>query len=108
MRLAYFKKDIVAAGLVVVMVGMLAAAAGPTGTGGTLKASVTGSKPTTSVSVDRANKGDRLPPRSRTHVNSSLTTTPQTRPQRPPLGCEPAISSLAGPPRANIYQRCTA
>ena len=104
MRLAYFEKDIVAAGLVVVMVGILVATAGPSGSNSKLNASVTGSKPTTSVSVDRANKGDRLPPRSRTHVNSSLTTTPQ----RPPLGCEPAISSLADPLRANIYKRCTA
>ncbi len=99
MRLAYFKKDIVVAGLVIVTASMLAAATDPSGSGGTL---------TASVSVDRANKGDRLPPRSKTHVNSSLTTTRQARPQRPPLGCEPAISSLADPPRANIYKRCTA
>ncbi len=98
MRLAYFKKDIVVAGLVAVMASMLAAAAGPSGSG---------SKLTTTVSVDRANKGDRLPPRSKAHVNS-LTTTPQARPQRPPLGCEPAISSLTDPPRANIYKRCAA
>jgi len=99
MRLAYFKKDIVVAGLVVVMASIFAGAAGPSGSG---------SKLTAAVSVDRANKGDRLPPRSKTHVNSSLTTTPQARPQRPPLGCEPAISSLADPLRANIYKRCTA
>jgi hypothetical protein len=99
MHLAYVKKVILVAGLVVMAASMLAAAAGPSGTA---------SKLTASVSVDRANKGDRLPPRSKTHVNSSLTTTPQVRPQRPPLGCDPAISSLTDPPRANIYKRCTA
>jgi len=104
MRLAfgYFKKLIVAACLVCMTTGALAPMTAPNGSGG---------EQTASVSVDRTNKGDRLPyaSRSKTHVNSPfLATTPQVLPKRPPLGCDPAFSSVADPTQARIYRRCLA
>jgi hypothetical protein len=94
----YFKELIVAAYLVCMTAGALTPMTAPNGSGGEQIAS---------VSVDRTNKGDRLPYAlsSKTHVNSSLLTT---TPKRLPLGCDPAFSSLADPTRANIYKRCTA
>ncbi len=99
---AYFKEIIVIAGLAYVIAGILAVATTPVGARG---------EQAVSVSVDRINKGDRLPYalRSQPRVNSSLsTTTPQVPPKRPPLGCDPAFSSLADPTQAHIYKRCTA
>jgi len=94
----HFKKLIVFAGLVFMTAGALATVTAPNGRGG---------EQTASVSVDRTNKGDRLPYAlsSKTHVNSSLLTK---TPKRLPLGCDSAFSSLADPTRANIYKRCTA
>ena len=99
---AYFKSVIVVAGLVLVTAVVLFAMTAP---------NATGREPAASVSVDRANKGDRLPYASisKTHASPSLvTTTPQTLPQQRPLGCEATFSSLADPTRAHIYKRCMA
>jgi hypothetical protein len=95
---AHFKKLIVAAGLVFMTASAFATMTAPNTGGGQQAAS---------VSVDRANKGDRLPYAlsSKTHVNNSLLTT---TPKGLPLGCDPAFSSLADPKRAHIYKRCTA
>jgi len=96
MRVAFasFKEIIVIAGLAYVIAGILAVATTPVGAGG---------EQAVSVSVDRANKGDRL------HVSSPfLATTPQVSPKRPPLGCDAAFSSVADPAQARIYRRCLA
>ncbi len=98
---AHFKEIIFAAGLVFLTTNILAAVTVPSNTG----------SGATSVSVDRANKGDRLPyaSRSKTRLNSPfLATTPQVSPKRPPLGCDAAFSSVAGPARPRIYRRCLA
>jgi hypothetical protein len=94
----YFKEFVVAAYLVCMTAGALALMTAHNGSGG---------EQTASVSVDRTNKGDRLPYAlsSKTHVNSSLLTT---TPKQLPLGCDPAFGSLADPTRSNIYKRCTA
>ncbi len=97
---AYFKEIIVAAGLVFATAGVVAAVTAPGSARGEQAAF---------VSVDRANKGDRLPyaSTSQTHVNSSLLTpTPQAPPKRPPVGCDAAFSSVADPTQAHIYKRC--
>jgi hypothetical protein len=93
---AHFKKLIVSAGLVFMTAGALATVTAPNGSGGEHAAL---------VSVDRANKGDRLPDalRPKAHLNTSLLITTK----RLPLGCDPAFSSLADPTRAHIYMRCT-
>ncbi len=95
---AHFKKLITSAGLVFIATGALGTVTAPNGSGGEHAAL---------VSVDRANKGDRLSDalHPKAHVNSSL---PTTTPKRLPLGCDPAFSSLADPMRAQIYKRCTA
>jgi len=95
---AYFKGIIVVAGLVFVTAGVLFAMTA---------SNATGREPAASVSVDRANKGDRLSYASisKTHASPSLVTTP---PQQRPLGCDATFSSLADPMRAHIYKRCMA
>jgi hypothetical protein len=54
-------------------------------------------------SVNRANKGDRLPAPSKF---TSATTPLVTSMQRPPVGCDPAFSRAADPGRAHIFGRC--
>jgi hypothetical protein len=55
------------------------------------------------VSVNRTNKGDRLPLVSeRTSKASPVVTTLS----RPPVGCEPAFSRAADPKRSHIFGRC--
>jgi hypothetical protein len=55
------------------------------------------------VSVNRTNKGDRLPllP-DRTSKASPIVTTLS----RPPIGCESAFSLAADPKRSHIFGRC--
>jgi hypothetical protein len=59
------------------------------------------------VSVNRANKGDRL---SQAPAERLSHSTPSTEvvvpPKRVPLGCDPAFSPVADPARGNIYSRC--
>jgi hypothetical protein len=65
------------------------------------------SAPTSLVSVNRANKGDRLsqaPAERPSH--SSPSTEAVAPPKRVPLGCDPAFSPVADPSRGNIFKRC--
>jgi hypothetical protein len=59
------------------------------------------------VSVNRVNKGDRLPqaPAERPSHSSSWTEA-LVPPKRVPLGCDPAFSPVADPAHGNIYERC--
>jgi hypothetical protein len=56
------------------------------------------------VSVDRTNKGNRLPLalKHTSTVSSPVVTTLS----RPPIGCEPAFSRAADPKRSHIFGRC--
>jgi len=56
------------------------------------------------ISVDRTNKGDRLPlaPKHTSTLSSPVVTTLS----RPPIGCEPAFSRAADPKRSHIFGRC--
>ena len=54
------------------------------------------------VSVNRTNKGDRLPLKRTSTV--SLPAVAVKAP--PPVGCDPAFSRVADPARANIFGRC--
>jgi len=56
------------------------------------------------LSVDRTNKGNRLPlaPNHTSTVSSPVVTTLS----RPPIGCEPAFSRAADPKRSHIFGRC--
>ncbi len=63
------------------------------------------------VSVNRANKGDQMPiiPTSTVHLkSSSLTAMSPAWRKGPPLGCDPAFSSIADPFHAHVYKRCAA
>ncbi len=66
------------------------------------------SEPSFAVSVDRTNKGDRLPSVSisKLHINGASPTV-VTR-TSPPLGCDPAFSKVAEPQKAHIFGRCAA
>jgi hypothetical protein len=65
----------------------------------------------TSVSVNRALKGDRLLPAKARHEKrdaaprSSKRTGP-TSTSRPPIGCDPAFSVIGNPSRALQAARC--
>ena len=59
------------------------------------------------VSVNRANKGDRLSQAPAEQPAHSLPSTEAVvPPKRVPLGCDPAFSPVADPAHANIYKRC--
>jgi acyl-CoA synthetase (AMP-forming)/AMP-acid ligase II len=70
-----------------------------------------GSDRTVSVSVNRMNKGDRLPSAAKAtvHLNhSSPATRLSASPKGPPLGCDPLFSSITDPAKARLYyRRCT-
>jgi hypothetical protein len=56
------------------------------------------------VSVNRTNKGDRLP---LTLKRTSNVSSPAVAVKsRPPVGCDPAFSRVADPARAHIFGRC--
>ena len=56
------------------------------------------------VSVNRTNKGDRLPlALKRTSNVSSPAVAVKSQ---PPVGCDPAFSRVADPARAHIFGRC--
>ena len=70
-----------------------------TGAGAALSA-----QPSDAISVNHANKGDRLPlALKRTPSASSPTVSTLSR---PPIGCESAFSRAAEPARAHIFGRC--
>lgn len=59
------------------------------------------------VSVDRTNKGDRLPQSVRlTREPPSSSPTVSALRRKVPLGCDPAFSSAADPEHAGIFGRC--
>ena len=59
------------------------------------------------VSVNRINKGDRLPQAPAERLShSSPSTEAVVPPKRVPLGCDPAFSPIADPARGSIYKRC--
>ena len=70
-----------------------------TGAGSALSA-----QPSHAISVNHANKGDRLP-LALTHTPSIPSPSVSTS-SRPPIGCEPAFSRAADPARAHIFGRC--
>jgi hypothetical protein len=62
-----------------------------------------------SVSVNRVNKGDRLPPSSVDRLSHNSTSMESVVPlKRIPFGCDPAFSPFADPALAHIYKRCMA
>ena len=65
---------------------------------------------TAPVSVNRINKGDRLPAvaTAKLSANGARSTAALSAPRRPPLGCDGAFSPIADPTRAGIYKRCAA
>jgi hypothetical protein len=66
-----------------------------------------GASPTATVTVDRKNKGDRLPQASPPRQSSSsLVPAKPTSAKRMPIGCEPAFSPVADPASAQIFLRC--
>jgi len=61
----------------------------------------------TAVTVNRTNKGDRLPLASRRSQHSTGLSPARLDPtKRVPVGCEPAFSPVAEPAAANIILRC--
>ena len=56
------------------------------------------------VSVNRTNKGDRLPLALKRTSNVSPPAVAVK--SRPPVGCDPAFSGVADPARAHIFGRC--
>ncbi len=54
-----------------------------------------------SVSVNRTNKGDRLPLKHTSAVSWAVAVK-----ARLPVGCDPAFSRVADPARAHIFGRC--
>jgi hypothetical protein len=56
------------------------------------------------ASVNRTNKGDRLP---LTLKRTSNVSSPAVAAKsQPPVGCDPAFSRVADPARAHIFGRC--
>jgi hypothetical protein len=71
------------------------------------RSTASGMQPTPTVTVDRTNKGDRLPQASPPEQSSSsLVPAKPTSPKRVPIGCEPAFSPVADPAGAHIFLRC--
>ena len=54
------------------------------------------------VSVNRTNKGDRLPLERTSAVSLPVAAVKA----HPPVGCDPAFSRVADPARAHIFGRC--
>jgi hypothetical protein len=66
------------------------------------RSAASGATRTATVTVDRTNKGDRLP-QAAPPKRSSSSLTPA---KRVPIGCEPAFSPVADPAGAHIFLRC--
>ena len=62
------------------------------------------SEQTGDVSVNRTNKGDRLP--SGVTLRHTPTLSSPAVSAAPPIGCDPAFSRVAEPRRAHIFGRC--
>jgi hypothetical protein len=75
--------------------------------GGTSGATISAPTSDRLVSVNRANKGDRLSQAPAERLSrSSPSTEAVASPKRVPLGCDPAFSPVADPSRGTIYKRC--
>jgi hypothetical protein len=57
------------------------------------------------VTVNRVNKGDKLPLAS-VKVPTRVTAKDAAFPKQLRFGCDPAFSDIADPTRAHIYKRC--
>ena len=62
------------------------------------------SEQTGNVSVNRTNKGDRLPGGAILKHTPPLSSPAAST--APPIGCDPAFSRVAEPRRAHIFGRC--
>jgi hypothetical protein len=58
------------------------------------------------VSVNRTNKGDRLPREVTLNRASAISAALMSAARRPPIGCDPAFSPIVDPARAHIFGRC--
>jgi hypothetical protein len=68
--------------------------------------SMAGNGPRSAVSVNRVDKGDRLP-RARDALQPRSNRTPAVRLEgRVPVGCDRAFSPVADPSRANFVRNC--
>lgn len=66
-----------------------------------------GASPAATVTVDRTNKGDRLPQASPPRQSSgSLVPAKPISAKLVPIGCEPAFSPVAEPAGAHLFLRC--
>lgn len=62
---------------------------------------------TSTVAVDRTQKGDRLPPSAPTDkTEMPVQSAPSSR-EKIPVGCDRAFSPVSSPRLANVFQRCT-
>ena len=96
------------AGVTLILVAATAAVAinGPAG-GGVSGTSISAPAGDRLVSVNRVNKGDRLPQAPAERLSrSSSSTEAVVPPKRVPLGCDPAFSPVADPAHGNVYKRC--
>ncbi len=69
------------------------------------------STPTATISVNRANKGDRLPQESLAKPDPNFSPSTDAAPDLPkrvPFRCDPAFSPAAHPGNAHIDARCMA
>ncbi len=97
---AYGLKETVAAVVLSCCIaGGVSAMTGPT---------VAESNETVTMSVDRTNKGDRLPQASTPQQHPNDSGMVPASPKRPPLGCDPAFSTVADPAQTYIFRRCMA
>jgi hypothetical protein len=81
------------------------------GVGLRTRTSATESARTVAVSVNRTNKGDRLPQSSilSGYPNDhSGAASGSSAPRRPPFGCDSAFSPISAPVLAHIFKRCLA
>jgi hypothetical protein len=71
------------------------------------RSAASGATATATVTVDRTNKGDRLPQASPPkQSSSSVVPATSVSAKRVPIGCEPAFSPVADPAGAHIFLRC--
>lgn len=60
---------------------------------------------TSSVSVDRTLKGDRLPLAPTDKTEMPVQSAPSR--EKVPVGCDRALSPISSPRLANVFRRCT-
>jgi len=60
----------------------------------------------TAISVNRADKGDRLLQGSGNRQGPAASNTTPASSTRVPLGCDPVFSPVADPARGRIFRRC--